>query len=195
MEAICSPEPAPLEAEARAELFAVARRSVQEGLLAGAVWEPDAKGFGARLQEARACFVTLHVERRLRGCVGTLQARRPLVVEVARSAHGAAFRDPRFAPVSASELAELAYHISVLSSSEPMVFSCESDLLRQLRPGLDGLVLRDAGHTGTFLPDVWKNLPHPMEFLRQLRLKAGLAPDHWSDTLTVARYTTESFDE
>jgi uncharacterized protein len=180
---------------ARAELLDVARRAVAEGLATGRVWVPDAGAFSESVRPQRACFVTLHVKHRLRGCVGTLQARHPLVSEVARSAHGAAFRDPRFAPVSADEAAGLEYHISVLAPSEPISFTSERDLLRQLRPGVDGVILRDGGRAGTFLPDVWDTLPKPEDFLRQLRIKAGLAGNHWSSTMAVSRYTTESFGE
>ncbi len=91
------------------------------------------------------------------------------------------------------ELDALQFHISVLTPPVAMHFTDEQTLLSQLRPGIDGLVLRVGKHCGTFLPQVWESIPEPADFLRQLRLKAGLAPDHWSDSLIVERYQTESF--
>ena len=102
---------------------------------------------------------------------------------------------PRFQPVSASEFGDLEIHISVLSPPEPMIFTSEADLLRQIRPGIDGLILEDGAYRGTFLPSVWEQLPDPAQFLAHLKMKAGLPPNYWSDTLKVSRYTTESFSE
>lgn len=81
----------------------------------------------------------------------------------------------------------------MLSEPQPLTFDSEEDLLRQIRPGVDGLILQDGRHRGTFLPSVWESLPTPGDFLTQLKLKAGLAPDHWSDNVQIARYVTESF--
>ena len=143
----------------------------------------------------RATFVTLNKFGELRGCIGHLEAIQPLIADVAENAFNAAFRDPRFQPVTASEFGDLEVHISVLSPPEPMVFTSEADLLRQIRPGIDGLILEDGAYRGTFLPSVWEQLPDPAQFLAHLKMKAGLPPNYWSDTLKVSRYTTESFSE
>jgi AmmeMemoRadiSam system protein A len=127
----------------------------------------------------------------LRGCIGTLQAFRPLVEDVAHNAYAAAFHDPRFPRLSAKEYAQLHYHISILSTPEPVKFKDEQDLLAQLRPGIDGLVLEEGLYRGTFLPQVWESLPEPKTFLRHLKQKAGLHPDYWSTTIKVQRYTVE----
>ncbi len=183
-----------LSLEQRTTLLEVARASVVSGLEHGRRSNPDPKDFPSRLREPRACFVTLHLGGELRGCVGSLRAHSPLVEGVAQAAYSAAFRDPRFPPLTQAELNELHFHISVLSVPQPMEFDDEADLLSQLRPGVDGLVLTDGGRVGTFLPTVWESLPEPAVFFAHLRTKAGLPPGHWSDTLEVERYTTESFD-
>ena len=112
---------------------------------------------------------------------------------MAHNAFSAAFQDPRFPPLDDSETADLTLDISVLGTPEAMTFSSEQDLLRQLRPGVDGLIMEERGQRGTFLPSVWESLPQPVDFLRQLKRKAGLPESYWSDTLRVWRYTTETF--
>lgn len=179
----------------RAILLDVARRSVEHGLENGCPLAVETEPHGERLTAARACFVTLRLEGALRGCVGSLRAHRSLVSEVARSAYSAGFKDPRFPPMTRGELAGLDIHISVLSLTTPMVCDDERQLLAQLRPGIDGLIVREGRKTATFLPAVWDTLPDPVTFVAQLRLKAGLARDHWSESLEVERYTTESFGQ
>lgn len=145
------------------------------------------------LKENRASFVTLNIEQQLRGCIGTLEAYQPLVVDVVQNARSAAFHDPRFSPLSQKEFPLLEVHLSVLSVPQPMQFESEEDLLRKIQPGIDGLILTAAGHRGTFLPSVWESLPNTQDFWLHLKNKAGLPQDYWSNTLQVERYTTESF--
>ncbi len=178
---------------ARRALLELARDSIDHGLAHGTPLEPDLEELPAELGEPRAAFLTLHLDGRLRGCIGSLEARRPLAEDVAGNAFAAAFRDPRFPPVSAAEAPRLELEISVLSPPEAMHFKSEADLLAQLQPGVDGLILSDLGRRGTFLPSVWSQLPEPRDFLVHLKHKAGLPADHWSASLTVERYTTESF--
>lgn len=140
----------------------------------------------------RACFVTLRYHDALRGCIGSLTATEPLIDNVAHNAHSAAFNDTRFEPVNAEELEGLTIHISILSETQAIEFSSEQELLLQLRPGIDGLLLSDGHYRGTFLPSVWKQLPAPDDFFRQLKIKAGLVEDYWSDSLKIERYTVES---
>lgn len=182
-----------LNARDRASLRAVAAASIRHGLDRGSPLSVDAREHSAALRAPGASFVTLHRQGDLRGCIGSLEAQRPLVVDVAENAYAAAFRDPRFAPLRAEELADLQLHISVLSAPAPLEFRDEADLLRQLRPGVDGLILTADGHRGTFLPSVWESLPRPEQFLAQLKRKAGLPADFWSPALRVQRYTTEAF--
>jgi len=143
------------------------------------------------LKEERATFVTLTINGSLRGCIGMLEACRPLAEDIAENAVSAAFRDPRFPPLSRDEFDDLKISISVLSPPEEMTFSSEADLLAQIRPGIDGLILQEGGRRGTFLPSVWEELPETELFFEHLKMKAGLPAGYWSDTLRVFRYTAE----
>lgn len=193
-----APMPSPseiLSPEDRRTLLQVARQSIHHGLDHDRPLEVDPAAFAAALRPLRATFVTLERQGQLRGCVGALEARSPLVADVAEHAFSAAFQDPRFGRLAAAELAGLALHISVLSPRQPMAFQSEEDLLAQLRPGIDGLVLEYGQRRATFLPAVWETLPDPYLFLVQLKYKAGLPLDFWSAELRVERYTTESFGD
>lgn len=177
----------------RTALRALARASIRHGLQQGRALAVDARTLSPALQATGASFVTLEIAGEMRGCIGTLEARRPLAEDVAANAFAAAFRDSRFPPLSAHEESRLDIHVSVLSAPEPMAVRDEADLLRQLRPGIDGLVLEDGARRGTFLPSVWEQLPDPRDFLAHLKRKAGLPPGHWSPTLRVSRYTCQVF--
>lgn len=143
------------------------------------------------LREHRASFVTLHRQNALRGCIGSLEASRPLIQDIAQNAFSAAFRDPRFPSITQPEISELDIHISILSLPETLSFESERDVISQLRPGTDGLIMQDRGYSGTFLPAVWNSLPNAEDFLNQLKLKAGLPKTYWSNTIKLSRYTTE----
>jgi len=147
--------------------------------------------FPAELTERRATFVTLHKHHQLRGCIGMLEAVRPLAEDIAENAFLAAFRDPRFPPLAADEFGELDIHLSILTPAEPVSFTSEQDLITQLQPGIDGLILEEGRRRGTFLPSVWEQLPEPQQFLRHLKQKAGLSPDYWSENIRISRYRTE----
>lgn len=177
----------------RHQLLKVAADSIQHGLQHGKSLVPILTDYPASLQMLRACFVTLRMEDELRGCIGSLKPRRPLLLDIAHNAFAAAFHDPRFTSLQAPEFAALEIEISVLSPPVPLRFFSETDLLQQLRPGVDGLILTAQEHTGTFLPSVWESLPRPAEFLAQLKRKAGLEEAFWSPDIQVQRYTTESF--
>ncbi len=179
--------------ENRDILLAVAGASIRYGLGHGRPLPVSAADYAPELGLRRATFVTLQRRGELRGCIGMLEAVRPLVEDVAHNAYAAAFSDPRFPPLGAGELEGLELHLSILSPPEQLPWSAETDLVQQLRPGIDGLILSDRGRRGTFLPSVWESLPTPVQFLRHLKQKAGLPADYWSATLQVSRYTTESF--
>lgn len=181
-------------AERRA-LLDLARASIRHGLAEHRPLAIEPLDYPPALREPRAVFVTLNREGQLRGCIGHLQACQPLAQDVAENAYAAAFRDPRFPPLGADELADLEVHISVLSPPEPLAVASQAELLARVRPGVDGLILEDDGHRGTFLPAVWESLPRPADFLRHLKVKAGLPPDYWSDALRVSRYTAEAFGD
>ncbi|MCB1774184.1 MAG: AmmeMemoRadiSam system protein A [Gammaproteobacteria bacterium] len=189
------PSTEPLAPAQRATLIQVARRSIETGLRTGRPWVVTPSEFHRDLKAVRASFVTLQIRGQLRGCIGHLEAVQPLVVDVAENAFAAAFRDPRFAPLGEAEWPNVELHLSILTRPEPMHFSDEADLVRQIRPGQDGLILQDGPNRGTFLPSVWDSLPDPHDFLTHLKHKAGLAANHWSDTIEVYRYGTESFGD
>lgn len=147
------------------------------------------------LQKSGASFVTLTQNGQLRGCIGSLQAWRPLAQDVQQNALAAALRDPRFKPLTAEELARTRVEVSLLTAPEPMQFSSEADLLGQLRPGVDGIILSAGPHRATFLPQVWEQLPTPQAFMAQLKRKAGLAADYWGDEVRVERYGVQKWKE
>lgn len=149
----------------------------------------------AWLLQPGACFVTLKQDARLRGCIGTLKAHRPLIDDVKTNARNAAFRDPRFPPLTAAELERTNMEVSLLSGLEPMAFADEQHALSQLRAGVDGLVFEYGYHQSTFLPQVWEDLPEPLEFLATLKQKAGLPPDFWDAEVKLARYTVSKWSE
>jgi AmmeMemoRadiSam system protein A len=177
----------------RTTLLQIARHSIAFGLQHDCAAPVTVTDYSPALQEIKATFVTLKINDDLRGCIGTLQAHRPLVKDVAENAYAAAFHDPRFPRLSKKEYDRLQYHISILNTPEPVEFSNENDLLQQLRPGIDGLVLEDGLYRGTFLPQVWDSLPEPKQFLLHLKQKAGLPLDYWSKSIKVKRYTVEEF--
>ena len=157
--------------------------------------ESQATTDSAWLRQPGATFVTLTRNNTLRGCIGTLEARRPLAEDVHENALNAAFRDPRFKPLSAAEWVDTWVEVSLLSALEPMTIDTEDDVLRRLRPGIDGLVLEYGHHRGTFLPQVWEQLPTPETFFLNLKRKAGLPPDFWDSELKLSRYTVSKWRE
>ena len=158
---------------------------------------PDVKvhSFPHPLRTHAACFVTLNAGDRLRGCIGSLTAHRPLVEDVVINAVKSGFKDPRFKPLQADELDQLSIKIAVLSPAGQMELADQADLERQLDPGKDGLILTDGSHRGTFLPMVWDKLPKPTDFVNALKVKAGLPREHWSGTLRIARFRAETLSE
>lgn len=173
-------------------LLELAHQSIQHGLTHGSPLKPDITHFPDELGEPGAVFVTLQINGQLRGCIGSLEAYRPLIEDIADNAYAAAFRDPRFAPLSERELSDLDIAISILTKPEPMSFDSEQDLLAQIQPGSDGLILESAGRRGTYLPSVWESLSTPAAFFNSLKTKAGLPADYWADDVKVWRYRTES---
>ena len=149
----------------------------------------------AVLQQEGASFVTLHLRGRLRGCIGSLVARRPLVEDVRDNALAAAFHDFRFPPLTALEFSDIDISVSVLGAAESLSVDSEADAVQQLLPGLDGVILDFQGRRGTFLPQVWQQLPNAGEFLAQLKRKAGLPPDFWHPNIRLSRYRVQEYAE
>lgn len=147
------------------------------------------------LHQPGATFVTLMQRGQLRGCIGSLEAHRPLAQDVRENALAAAFRDPRFQPLSLEEFAFTSVEVSLLTPPAPMAFRDEADFMAQLRPGEDGIVFQYGRHRSTFLPQVWESLPDPLLFMQQLKRKAGLPPNFWAAEVTVSRYTVSKWKE
>jgi AmmeMemoRadiSam system protein A len=177
------------------QLLGIARQSIEQGLDADRPLTVDLAGLEPVLCAAAAVFVTLNLQGQLRGCIGSLQARDALAQAVANAGFNAAFHDPRFARVSTAELEQIEIEISVLSKLESWQPDSRESLLRELRPGVDGLLIEDRGHRATFLPQVWEKIGSAEEFVGQLMHKAGLPARHWSNSIQLHRYQTLSFYE
>ena len=175
----------------KCDLLQVARASILHRLQHGRALHVNPLRYTPALREPRASFVTIELDNKLRGCIGTLKATRLLVKDVAHNAAEAAFCDPRFTPLTLAEFAHLALYISVLSPAQIIPADSETSLLKQLQPGIDGLILEHDGQHETFLPSVWETLPEPRDFLRHLKRKAGLPENAWPATIRVLRYTTQ----
>lgn len=160
---------------------------------------PGVAAHAAWLDAPGASFVTLTSGRApggaLRGCIGSLEARRPLRADVEANAVAAALHDPRFAPLTARELDDTVVEVSVLSVPAALPAADEAELLARLRPGVDGVVLSACGRRATFLPQVWEQLPDPADFLARLRRKAGLPADYWGRDIVVETYTVTAWQE
>jgi len=184
-----------LDTTHRNQLLALARQSIDQGLTQLRWVAMPSVDLPLALSEARGSFVTLRVDKQLRGCCGTLVATRAVSEDVWRNAWASAFADPRFAPLETEEWPKVNLHISVLSALEPVTVASEQELLELLRPNIDGLVLAREQSRATFLPDVWEQIPDPLDFVRHLKQKAGWPASSWSPLIKVQRYTTESFGE
>jgi AmmeMemoRadiSam system protein A len=183
-----------LSNDERQILLRLARETIAAHTRSGVEPEVRAAELPPALQEPRACFVTLTEHGKLRGCIGTIEAREALYRAVRHNAHGAAFRDSRFAPVEPGEVPELEIEISILTNPQPLAFNSSQELCAKLRPEVDGVVLRAEGRAATFLPQVWEKLPRAEDFLQALARKAGLFPDAWREPeVVVLTYQVESF--
>ncbi len=172
-------------------LLPIARASIAETL--GQVQQ--AAEDASWLQQQAACFVTLTQHGELRGCIGTLEAHRSLLEDVKNNAKAAAFKDPRFAPLSDNELTQIEIEISLLSATQVLHFSNEQEALAQLQPGIDGIVFEFGHYRSTFLPQVWQQLPTTKDFMAHLKHKAGLNPDFWADDVKLYRYAVSKWKE
>jgi hypothetical protein len=183
----------PLDPTQRRTLLELGLRSIEQGLDAGRYecWSGDAGVPG--LDAMRATFTTLRRHGELRGCCGSIEAACALAADVWRNAWVSAFRDPRFVPLRRDDFASLTLEISVLGPLEPIAAGSERELVEQLRPDVDGLLLAADIGRATFLPAVWEQLPEPEAFVRALARKAGWPAGHWPRRVSAHRYATESF--
>ena len=173
----------------------IAHRSIAAGLDGAKMPSLDAEGMRGVLATQRDSFVTLTRNGELRGCIGVIESPRPLAQNTADCAFNAAFRDRRFTPLSPAEAGQIRIEVSVLSETEPIVIRDREDLLQQLQPGVDGLLMEDGRYRSVFLPQVWEKLGTAQEFLEHLLSKAGLPGDYWSATIRFSRFHITSFSE
>ncbi len=179
------------DAELGRALLIRARNAIGEEF--GLTPEPEPAHPALRLPGAT--FVTLTQDGQLRGCIGSLEAWRPLDEDVRANARAAAFSDPRFPPLAKSEFARTRVEVSLLTPPVPLRFIDEADAMRQLRPGIDGVIFEYHGRRGTFLPQVWESLPEPERFLAHLKQKAGFPADFWSREVRLYRYEVQKWKE
>ncbi|CDB54105.1 MAG: AmmeMemoRadiSam system protein B [Alphaproteobacteria bacterium] len=177
------------------DLYQIARRALSEAAEHGRRFEPSRGDWPDKLFDKGAAFVTLTVNGSLRGCIGTVVPYQAVALDVAANAYEAAMEDSRFQPVKPEELPGIDIEISLLTDYEEIDFADEKELLTKIRPGVDGLIIRDGDRQGLFLPSVWEQLPGRQDFLNNLKLKAGMSPTYWSDNIKVYRFRTLEIKE
>ncbi len=148
------------------------------------------------LGQKGAAFVTLNKNKNLRGCIGSIIAHQPLIADIIHNAQSAAFSDPRFNPLRPEEIDDtLTLEVSVLSEPVKIEYSDYDDLKSRIVPGKDGLILKYGQYQGTFLPQVWEQLPTTEQFLEHLSYKAGANPTIYSLHPDIYRYRVEHIEE
>jgi len=182
-----------IEAAHRVILLDLARASILDAVGAAPAREPASEELPAPLGQQGASFVTLSIDARLRGCIGSIVPARALASDVWGNARRTALEDPRFQPLSVVETAVARLEISVLGPLEEIRVEDEAELLAVLRPGVDGLLMTWGQHRATFLPKVWDSLARPEDFLLQLKRKMGLPDDFWHEAMAISRYGTTEF--
>ena len=177
-------------------LLRLAREAMESAVKGEALPPLDRQTLPSSLREEGASFVTLTIHGELRGCIGALEAYQPLADDVREHAVAASLRDPRFPPVGEFELSRIRLEVSRLTAPHPLEYSSGDDLLKKLRPHVDGVILKDGFRRATFLPQVWEKIPDPAEFLDHLCQKMGARPGLWRDAkLVVQTYQVEEFRE
>jgi len=185
-----------LTAEEKRTLLQLARQALEEGVRGQKLPPLDLESMSPRLQEQGASFVTLTIKGKLRGCIGTLEPYQSLADDVREHAVAAALQDYRFPNVTPDELSQIEIEVSRLTVPVSLEYSTPEDLLNKLRPGIDGVLLRDGARRATFLPQVWEKIPDPAEFLDNLCYKMGVSSDLWRNKhLDVSIYQVEEFHE
>jgi AmmeMemoRadiSam system protein A len=177
--------------EAAATLLPIARASIAAQL--GITHAADESA--PWLHEQGASFITLNLAKKLRGCIGSLRAHRPILDDIKANALAAAFRDPRFKPLNAAEYANIEVEISLLSAVSALTFSDEASAMAQITPHVHGVIFEYGHHRSTYLPQVWDSIPDRLMFMATLRQKAGLPPNFWESGVKIHTYTVAKFSE
>lgn len=183
--------------EAQGEyLLLEARKTIQDRLSGKKEIPQKTKDLPTVFQERRGTFVTLTSRGNLRGCIGHIIPQESLIEGIRENAVNAAFRDPRFSPLTGDEWKNVHIEISILTEPKPLTYTDGKDLLNKLRPGIDGVIIKKGFHQSTFLPQVWDQLPDKKAFLNHLCLKAGLSGNAWKKgDLEVSTYQVQAFEE
>jgi AmmeMemoRadiSam system protein A len=177
-------------------LLAVARNTIKDRLHNREGPQINWKDLPEKFQEQLGTFVTLTIDGNLRGCIGHIIPRETVIEGIRENSINAAFRDPRFPPLTREEFENTEIEISILTAPEELSYTDADDLLNKLRPGVDGLIIKKGPYEATFLPQVWDQLPDKEEFLSHLCLKAGLSHDSWrKEKLQVSTYQVQAFEE
>ena len=184
-----------LDQQERLILVGLARQALEHAVRHRKIMSIGSEFEHNRLNQPAACFVTLHIEDRLRGCVGTVEAYRPLFDDIAENAFNAARLDPRFNPVTKSELQHIRVSLSLLTAPEVLTINDEDELRQQIVPGRDGLILKAGMRRGLFLPAVWEQIPDVADFLQHLKRKAGLKVNFWSRDIEISRFYAIEIEE
>lgn len=178
------------------KLLEVARKTIKNRLFDLAEPQVESKDLPEVFQKRLGNFVTINIEGNLRGCIGHIVPRLPLIEGIKENAINAAFRDPRFPPLTRGEFNRIGIEISILTPPTEFPYTDAEDLLQKLRPGFDGLIIKKGYYEATFLPQVWEQLPQKEDFLSHLCLKAGLSADTWkTEKLQVSTYQVQAFEE
>lgn len=186
----------PLTDSEKQKLLQLARQALEYGVTGRTVPALDQSSLTPNLIEHGSSFVTLTINNELRGCIGALEAHQPLVEDVREHAIAAALQDPRFPPVQPSELDSIHLEISHLTTPQPLEYSSAEDLIKKLRPHVDGVILKNGRRRATFLPQVWEKLPDPVQFLEHLCQKMGMDASAWRHIpMDVWVYQAEDFGE
>ena len=177
-------------------LVKLARQTIEERLNKRSIKVDPGSMIDSAFKEKRGTFVTLTINKQLRGCIGNLESTDSIVVGIERNAINAAFRDPRFPPLKADELDRVDIEVSILTEPKPLEYRDSKDLLSKLRVNVDGVILRKGSASATFLPQVWEQLPQPEKFLSHLCTKAGIPADEWrKGSLDILTYQVQYFEE
>ncbi len=175
-------------------LLEIAWHSIKNGYQTGHPYCVNLRHYPVELAIPRATFVTLKKNHILRGSYGSLEAIFPLAEDIAENAFAAAYQDPMLPPLRKNELNNIDIYISILSTPQLIVYQTQQELLDQIQPFKDGIILEHKDERATLLPMFWINFPNKHQFIRQLKHKSGLSPDNFSKQLTFYRYTTLLFN-
>jgi AmmeMemoRadiSam system protein A len=185
-----------LTLEEQQTLLRMAREAMEHGVRGKKLSPLDETTLSNNLREQGTSFVTLTIHGQLRGCIGALEARQPLAIDVREHAIAAALEDPRFPPVREDELSRIQIEVSRLTRPVPLEYEDAADLLSRLKPHVDGVILRDGIRRATFLPQVWEKIPDAAEFMDNLCYKMGVSTNSWRmKHFDVLTYQVEEFHE